>query len=203
MKIVFLLFVMTACFLDAPSINAASDPGGFLGLKWSQSPAECKKLGFCSNDKIKPKDKLVSEIVFKGKTTDIDGVELRFSSFAFNNSKYYMGIAAFDSSSTSFDTLKNALIAKYGKPTAATPVPFRAGRSGKHESSSPTTKAPARSCTLTYRCSPRWRRPRSIHRTNSPRKNKNRSIRQVSQICRFSDLSDLYVRGFHIRSVNL
>jgi hypothetical protein len=121
MKNVFLLFVMlTACFLDAPSIDAASDPGGFLGLKWSQSPAECKKLGFCSSDEIKPQDKLSSETVFKGKTTVIEGVELRFSSFAFNNSKYYLGTAAFDSSANSYDTLKNALIAKHGKPTVTT-----------------------------------------------------------------------------------
>jgi hypothetical protein len=122
MRIRLIFLVMTAFFLSAPSINAASDPGGFLGLKWSQSPAECKKLELCSNGTIMPEDKLVSESVWKGKSTNIDGVNLRFSSFAFNNSKYYMGIAAFDSSSSSFDALKKALIAKYGKPTAETPM---------------------------------------------------------------------------------
>jgi hypothetical protein len=120
MRIRLVFLVMTAFFLNAPSIDAASDPGGFLGLKWSQSPAECKTLGLCSNDAIVPKDKLASETVFKGKTTVIDGVELRFSSFAFNNSKYYLGTAAFNSSASSYDTLKNALIAKHGKPTVTT-----------------------------------------------------------------------------------
>jgi hypothetical protein len=123
MRIVFLLFVMlTACFINAPSIDAASDPGGFLGLKWSQSPADCKKLGLCSNDAIIPQDKLTSETIYKGKTAVINGVELRFSSFAFNSSKYYLGTAAFDSSLSSYDTLKNALIAKHGKPTVETSV---------------------------------------------------------------------------------
>lgn len=113
--------VLLAALWAAP-LFAASDPGGFLNLKWSQSPADCKKANLCTDGAISPEDKLSTETVFKGKPAVIEGVKLRWSSFAFNSSKFYLGTAAFDSSKESYETLKAALIKKHGKPTAVTDV---------------------------------------------------------------------------------
>jgi hypothetical protein len=119
--IVGLFFAVAAVAIVLP-VHAASDPGGFFGLKWSQSPSECKKANLCTNDTVTTEDLLKTETILKGKATVIEGVNLRWASFAFNNSKFYMGTGAFDSSKEAYEALKAVLTKKFGKPTALTDV---------------------------------------------------------------------------------
>jgi hypothetical protein len=122
MRALIAAFVIVAIALFSSQVHAASDPGGFLGLKWSQSPSECKKANLCTNDAIAAQDGLTTETILKGQPAEIEGVKLRWSSFAFNNSKFYLGTAAFDSSKDSYEALKAVLTKKHGKPTVVTDV---------------------------------------------------------------------------------
>lgn len=72
---------------------AAQDPGGFRGLKWSQSAAECKKQGMCSDKTITVRDQIGGETIHYGRSETLDGIPLVFSSFAFYGNKFYSGTA--------------------------------------------------------------------------------------------------------------
>lgn len=110
------LAICTFSLLCIQDAHAATDPGGFLGLKWAQSPAECQNLGLCSAETVSTDDQINGETVFKGTAENLDGVPLRFSTFSFKNNKYFLGVASFDSAGDTFGTLKKALISQHGKP---------------------------------------------------------------------------------------
>jgi hypothetical protein len=109
---VALMILVTAGFAPA----AVKDPGEFMGLKWLKSPAECKKLGLCTDEPIDINDKLNNELVLKGAPTEIYGIPVWFTSFSFLDNRHFLGVASFEPGTSSFEKMKEKLVAAYGKP---------------------------------------------------------------------------------------
>jgi hypothetical protein len=115
-KVIFLMLLATLSCFAVDSSEAAPDPGGFLGLKWSQPVADCKKQGICSDETLAAEDQINGETVYRGAPETLAGVPLTFSSLAFYGNKFYLGTAVFRPQDSSYENMKNSLIREYGKP---------------------------------------------------------------------------------------
>jgi hypothetical protein len=113
--ILLMLLAAIAC-VAVDSSEAAPDPGGFLGLKWSQPVADCKKQGICSDVTLSVEDQINGEAIYRGSPATLAGVPLTFSSLAFYGNKFYLGTAVFTPQGSSYENVKNSLIQRYGQP---------------------------------------------------------------------------------------
>jgi hypothetical protein len=115
------LMAAAVLLLAAGQAAAAGDPGGFLGLKWSQGTADCKKQGVCSEEIITVDDQLAGETIQRGVANTYSGIPLRFSSMAFYNNKFYLGAMVFKPRSGLVANLKGSLVKEFGKPRFENP----------------------------------------------------------------------------------
>jgi hypothetical protein len=107
--------------LGSSAAFAASDPGGLMGLKWTGSESDCKKLNLCSERTLTVSDAIPQERLYSGKPSEMNGIPVRGSSFAFNENKFYMGAVFFDPRKASFEELKTSLVKIHGQPNSTGP----------------------------------------------------------------------------------
>lgn len=113
------LSAMTAAFLlllAGGAAAAGADPGGFLGLKWSQTPTDCRQQNICREETIAVTNPIPGETILRGVADSYAGIPLRFSSMAFYNNKFYLGMMVFKPRPALVDKLKASLVKEFGNP---------------------------------------------------------------------------------------
>lgn len=108
-------------FFSSSALFAATDPGGFMGLKWAQTVGDCKKKGLCSEQSLTVPDAIPQESGYYGIPEKLYEVPAKFASFAFHENRFYTATTIFDSQKVPFEDLKNSLIKIHGKPKSAGP----------------------------------------------------------------------------------
>lgn len=116
----FGLVVVVALF-GSSALLAASDPGGFMGLKWTQTVGDCKKKGLCSDRSLTVPDAAANEAGYYGIPRKLNEIPVQFSSFAFHENRFYAATAIFDPQEASFDDLKHSLTKLHGQPKTSGP----------------------------------------------------------------------------------
>jgi hypothetical protein len=115
------LWLSVLIVLIAGAAHAAADPGGFAGLTWARSEADCRNQKLCSDQGITVPDAPAREKQYLGKLTELNRLPVKVSSFAFFENRFFMGTASFDAKRVSFDSLKAALVKLHGKPRSTGP----------------------------------------------------------------------------------
>ena len=113
--------VAVVALFSASAVFAASDPGGFMGLKWTQTVGDCKKKGLCSDQSLTVPDAIANEKGYYGASNKWNGIPAKFSSFAFHENRFYTATTVFDPREASFEDLKHSLTKTHGQPKTSGP----------------------------------------------------------------------------------
>lgn len=105
-----------AIFLGCGSAAAGSDPGGFLGLSWSQSSGECLNQRLCTREVIAAEDSIPGETILRANAQSYAGIPLRFASLGFYNDRFYLGTMVFKPQVGLVDKLRRSLEQQFGRP---------------------------------------------------------------------------------------